>query len=119
TTLDFVTTRYRWVHFRSSLGCAPAQVFFALFPQRSPPTAFDRSSLEVVYDLLLKADPEGPSFIDCTARPRLRLGHVTSLYVHFCSTRQAGSHPAGRATWQDSISATSSPTVVRTHQMLR
>jgi hypothetical protein len=34
------------VHFRSSLGCTPAQVFLALFPQRSPPTAFDRSSLE-------------------------------------------------------------------------
>jgi len=29
---------------------------------------------------------QGPSFIDCTARPRFRLGHVTSLSVHFCST---------------------------------
>ena len=48
TTLDFLTTRHRKVHFRSSLGCAPAQVFLALFLQRSLPTAFDRSSLEVV-----------------------------------------------------------------------
>jgi len=37
TTLDFLTTRPRKVHFRSSLGCAPAQVFLALFLQRSPP----------------------------------------------------------------------------------
>jgi len=48
TTLDFLTTRPRKVHFRSSLGCTPARVFLALFLQRSPPTAFDRSSLEVV-----------------------------------------------------------------------
>ena len=48
TTLDFLTTRPRKVHFRSSLGCTPARVFLALFRQRSPPTAFDRSSLEVV-----------------------------------------------------------------------
>src|SRR5215471_11258034 len=48
TTLDFLTTRLRKVHFRSSLGCAPARVLLALFPQRSPPTAFDHSSLEVV-----------------------------------------------------------------------
>src|SRR6516164_9809694 len=71
TTLDFLTTRPRKVHFRSSLGCPPARVFLALFPQRSPPTAFDRSSLEVVWDLLLKADPGGPAPIDYTARPRL------------------------------------------------
>src|SRR5215472_15393159 len=37
TTLDFLTTRLRKVHFRSSLGCAPARVFLALFLQRSPP----------------------------------------------------------------------------------
>ena len=37
TTLDFLTTRPRKVHFRSSLGCAPAQVFLALFLQRSLP----------------------------------------------------------------------------------
>ena len=45
--------------------------FLALFLQRSPPTAFNRSSLEAVCDLLLKADLEGPALIDCTARPRL------------------------------------------------
>ena len=44
TTLDFLTTRPRKVHFRSSLGCAPARVFLALFLLRSPPTAFSRSS---------------------------------------------------------------------------
>ena len=48
TTLDFLTTRHRKVHFRSSLGCTPAQVFLALFLQRTLPTALDRSSLEVV-----------------------------------------------------------------------
>ena len=48
TTLDLLTTLPRKVHFRSSLGCTPARVFLALFLQRSPPTAFDRSSLEVV-----------------------------------------------------------------------
>ena len=37
TTLDFLTTRLRKVHFRSSLGCPPAQVFLVLFLQRSPP----------------------------------------------------------------------------------
>jgi hypothetical protein len=37
TTLDFLTTRPRKVHFRSSLGRAPAQVFLALFLPRSPP----------------------------------------------------------------------------------
>jgi hypothetical protein len=37
TTLDFLTTRLRKVHFRSSLGCTPARVFLALFLQRSPP----------------------------------------------------------------------------------
>src|SRR5215469_10399337 len=47
TTLDFLTTRLRKVHFRSSLRCIPARVSLALFPQRSPPTAFDHSSLEV------------------------------------------------------------------------
>jgi hypothetical protein len=36
------------VHFRSSLGCTPAQVFLALFLQRTLPTALDGSSLEVV-----------------------------------------------------------------------
>ena len=34
-------------------------------------TAFDRSSLEVVWDLLLKTDPEGPTLINYTARSRL------------------------------------------------
>src|SRR5262249_16384967 len=38
TTLDFLTTRPRKVHFRSSLGCTPARVFLALFPQRSAPS---------------------------------------------------------------------------------
>jgi hypothetical protein len=45
--------------------------FLALFLQRPPPTALNRSSLEVVWDLLLKAGPEGSTLIDYTARPRL------------------------------------------------
>src|SRR5215831_16132980 len=48
TTLDFLTTRHQKVYFRSSLGRTPARVFLALFLPRSPPTAFDRSSWEVV-----------------------------------------------------------------------
>ena len=40
TTLKFLTTRLRRVHFRSSLGCSPARVVLALFLQRSPPWLF-------------------------------------------------------------------------------
>jgi hypothetical protein len=40
TTLEFLTTRLRRVHFRSSLGCSPARVVLALFLQRSPPWLF-------------------------------------------------------------------------------
>ena len=40
TTLEFLTTRLRRVHFRSSLGCLPARVILALFLQRSPPWLF-------------------------------------------------------------------------------
>jgi hypothetical protein len=45
------------------------------FPRTFPPTltttALDCSSLEGVWDLLLKTDPEGPTLINCTARSRL------------------------------------------------
>jgi hypothetical protein len=40
TTLEFLTTRLRRVHFRSSLGCSPARVVLALFHQRTPPQPF-------------------------------------------------------------------------------
>ena len=40
TTLEFLTTRLRRVHFRSSLVCSPARVVLALFLQRSPPWLF-------------------------------------------------------------------------------
>ena len=40
TTLEFLTTRLRRVHFRSSLGCSPARVVLALFLQRSLPRLF-------------------------------------------------------------------------------
>ena len=40
TALVFLTTRLRWVHFSSSLGCTPARVVLALFLQRSPPRLF-------------------------------------------------------------------------------
>jgi hypothetical protein len=40
TTLEFLTTRLRRVHFRSSLGCSPARVVLALFHQRTPPWLF-------------------------------------------------------------------------------
>src|SRR5207244_11471968 len=40
TTLEFLTTRLRRVHLRSSLVCSPARVVLALFLQRSPPWLF-------------------------------------------------------------------------------
>ena len=40
TTLKFLTTRLRRVHFRSSLECSPARVFSRFFLQRSPPRLF-------------------------------------------------------------------------------
>ena len=67
TTLGFLTTRLRRVHFRSSLGCSPARVSSRAFPPTLTTTALYRSSLESVWDLLLKADPEGPSLIYCAA----------------------------------------------------
>src|SRR5215469_17863743 len=48
TTLEFLTTRLRKVHLRSSLRCTPAQVLLTLFLQRTLPTALYRSSLEAV-----------------------------------------------------------------------
>src|SRR5260370_20556986 len=44
TTLEFLTTRLRRVHFRSSLGCSPARVVLALFLLRSPPWLFTTAS---------------------------------------------------------------------------
>jgi hypothetical protein len=46
TTLEFLTTRLRRVHFRSSLGCLPAQVFSRTFAPTLTTTALYRSSLE-------------------------------------------------------------------------
>src|SRR5262249_10102975 len=46
TTLCFFTTRLRRVHFRSSLGCSPAQGPPRAFPPTLTTTALYRSSLE-------------------------------------------------------------------------
>src|SRR5215469_12567344 len=40
TTFEYLTTRLRRVHFRSSLECTPARVCLALFSQRTPPRLF-------------------------------------------------------------------------------
>jgi hypothetical protein len=48
TTLDFLTTRLRRVHFRSSLGRSPARVCSRAFPPTLTTTALYRSSLEAV-----------------------------------------------------------------------
>jgi len=48
TTLDFLTTRLRRVHFRSSLGRLPARVYSRAFPPTLTTTALYRSSLEAV-----------------------------------------------------------------------
>src|ERR1700730_8978642 len=46
TTLGFLTTRLRRVHFRSSLGCSPARVSSRAFTPTLTTTAFYRSSLD-------------------------------------------------------------------------
>ena len=46
TTLLFLTTHLRRVHFRSSLGCLPARVCSRAFAPTLTTTAFYRSSLE-------------------------------------------------------------------------
>src|SRR6266446_1566341 len=48
TTLDYLTTRLRRVHFRSSLGRSPARVCSRAFPPTLTTTALYRSSLEAV-----------------------------------------------------------------------
>jgi hypothetical protein len=48
TTLEFLTTRLRRVHFRSSLGRSPARVCSRAFPPTLTTTALYRSSLEAV-----------------------------------------------------------------------
>src|ERR1700687_95804 len=48
TTLDFLTTRLRRVHFRSSLGRSLARVCSRAFPPTLTTTALYRSSLEAV-----------------------------------------------------------------------
>src|SRR6266446_4756143 len=48
TTLDFLTTRLRRVHFRSSLGRLPARVYSRAFPPTLTTTALYRSSLEAI-----------------------------------------------------------------------
>jgi hypothetical protein len=67
TTFIFLTTRLRRVHFRSSLGCSPARVSTRAFIPTLTTTAFLPQQLGSVWDLLLKADPEGPSLIYCAA----------------------------------------------------
>src|SRR6266478_9166634 len=46
TTLIFLTTRLRRVHFRSSLGCSPARVYTRAFLPTLTTTALYRSSLD-------------------------------------------------------------------------
>src|SRR5215469_9577092 len=59
TTSGYLTTRARWVHLRPSLGHTPAQGLSLNFASNANHHGSYRSSLE----LLLKANPEGPSLI--------------------------------------------------------
>jgi hypothetical protein len=59
------------VHFRSSSWFSPDAIFVAPFPWTLTTGAFDPSSSRAVWDLLLQADPEGPTLIFCAAKHRL------------------------------------------------
>ena len=65
------------VHFRSSSWFPPDAIFVAPFPWTLTTGALDPSSSKVVWDLLLQADPEGPSLISRAAR--LLLGGLFGL----------------------------------------
>ena len=56
----FLTTRPRWVHFRSSFGYSPAQGLALSFSSNAHYRGALPQQLGAVWDLLLKADPEGP-----------------------------------------------------------
>jgi len=60
TTLSFLTTRLRWVHFRSSFGCPPAHGLTLSFCSNAHHHGSLPQQLGVVCDLLLKPVPRGP-----------------------------------------------------------
>ena len=86
TTLSFLTTCLRWVHFRSSFGCPPAQGLALSFCSNAHHHGSLPQQLGVVCDLLLKAGPEGPTLIFHAAlRHHLPLC-VALLSICLCST---------------------------------
>src|SRR5262245_53451657 len=76
TMLDFFTTLHRRVCFRSSPGRAPARGHALSFCSNAHDHGFWQQPLEVVWDLLLKADPEGPALISHAA--------VRHLFIPCC-----------------------------------
>jgi hypothetical protein len=86
TTLSFLTTRLRWVHFRSSFGCPPAQGLALSFCSNAHHHGSLPQQLGVVCDLLLKAGPEGPALIFHAASRRSLLLCVALLSICLCST---------------------------------
>ena len=63
TALDKLTMRHRRVCFRSPFEHPPAPVIAGTFHLTLTTTALLPQQLRLVWDLLLKADPEGPSLI--------------------------------------------------------
>jgi hypothetical protein len=97
-TIRFLTTRHRWVHFRSSFGHSPAQGLASSFCSNAHHHSSLPQQLGVVWDPLPKADPEGPSlifhaalrrfsqppFIRLCSTPKPRNLKVSGLLTSFC-----------------------------------
>ena len=81
TAFDPLTTRHRRVHLRSSFGHIPAPVKARTFHPTFTTTALLPQQLGLVWDPLLKADPEGPSLIIHAAVRHWFLRHRSSPCV--------------------------------------
>jgi len=83
------TTFDAWsrVHCCSSLGCSPARILLRTFDPTLTTTPIETQQLGLVWGLLLKADPEGPTLISRAACPRGQLFISNSPSACCCSTR--------------------------------
>lgn len=77
TTSSFLTTRLRWVYFRSSFGCTPARGLALSFCSNAHHHGSLPQQLGVVWDPPLKADPEGPC-------PHLSRSFTTPFSISCC-----------------------------------
>ena len=102
TAFDPLTTRHRRVHLRSSFGHIPAPVKARTFHPTFTTTALLPQQLGLVWDPLLKADPEGPSLIIHAAVRHWFLRHPSSPCV---SAAQALSPRIPTAPCQSRVSA--------------